>query len=124
MTYTYTYVPDIPVRGSIVYVPRQRGRDGREWGGFFRDTANLHWRVSVPVADWPNELLSTQAAAYERAIEQLQCSMPEPRGDYVNDEWAEWESMTDAKYRAEGQITRLMDTLAQIKAEMTRRGGK
>lgn len=120
----YTYVPNIPVRGSIVYVPRQTGWDGRESGGFFRDTANVHWRVSVPIADWPDELLHKQVAAYEQAIEQRQCTMPEQRGDYVAEEWQDWESETDAKYRNEGEIARLMNTLKKIKAEIMRRGGK
>ncbi len=119
--YSYTYVPPIPIHGSIVYIPRQPNWDGSEWGGFFEDTADPRRHVRVPLAEWPDELLCQQEEAYKRAIEQRQGEIIQPKGGYVGEEWYDYEDITAAKCRNEAEISRLNNMLRKIKAEIRRR---
>ena len=108
----------IPVNKDVVYIPRHPGWNGVETGGYFCLANDHRKRVIMPLADWPDELLCQQADAYERTIKQLQGEIIQPSGDCLAEEWYDHESVTDAKYRNEGEISRLMNMLHRIKAEI------
>ena len=89
-------------------------------GGYFLNIANPRQRVRVPLAEWPDELLCQQADAYGRVIEQRQGGIIHPRGSYLEEEWCDYESITEAKCHNEDEIVRMMEMRRRIRVEIER----